>query len=90
LTIAVRAQSPASLKSLRLRYRHLTQFEDYETQEMKLDPRTGLYAAHIPGAFITPQWDLIYYVEAIATNGQGRIYPDLDRETPYVVVAVQR
>jgi hypothetical protein len=90
LTIAVRAQSPANLKSLRLRYRHLTQFEDYEAQDMKLDPRTGLYAARIPGAFITPQWDLVYYVEAIGSNGQGRIYPDLDRETPYVVVAVQR
>jgi len=49
-----------------------------------------LYAARIPGTFITAKWDLIYYVEAIDKNGNGRIYPDLDKETPYVIVAVQR
>jgi len=90
LVITARAEGQTSLKSLRLRYRHLTQYEDYETQDMQLDPSTGLYTARIPGTFITAKWDLIYYVEAIDKNGNGRIYPDLDKETPYVIVAVQR
>jgi len=90
LVITARADAPTILKSLRLRYRHLTQYEDYETLDMQLDPATGLYFGRIPGAFITPKWDLIYYVEAIGQNGNGRIYPDLDQETPYIIATVQR
>jgi hypothetical protein len=84
--VAVRVEAPLGVKSVRLRYRHLTQFEDYETLDMKPDPKTGLYAAVIPGAFIVPQWDLMYFVEAIDGAGNGRMYPDLEIETPYVIV----
>ena len=85
-----RVESPSGVKSVRLRYRHLTQFEDYETLDMKPDPKTGLYAAVIPGAFVVPQWDLMYFVEAIDAAGSGRMYPDLEKETPYVIVALER
>ena len=44
----------------------------------------------MPGAFITSPWDLMYYVEIVDTRGNGRIYPDLETETPYVVVRVRR
>jgi hypothetical protein len=77
-------------KSVRLRYRHLTQIEDYQTAEMKLDQKTGAYIGKIPGAFIDPKWDMMYFVEAIGTNGAGRMFPDLEVETPYVVVQVRR
>ncbi len=90
LLITARPAAQTILKSLRLRYRHLTQYEDYETLDMRLDPDTGLYTGRIPGAFITPKWDLIYYIEAIGQNGNGRIYPDLDQETPYIIATVQR
>ena len=90
LRIAAHAQDPSGIKSLRLRYRHVTQFEDYESAEMTLDAKTGAYLASIPGAFITPKWDLMYFVEALGNAGNGRNYPDLDRETPYVIVGVQR
>jgi hypothetical protein len=90
LVITARAEGQTDLKSLRLRYRHLTQYEDYETLDMQPGPFTGLYSARIPGTFITAKWDLIYYVEAIGKNGNGRIYPDLDKQTPYIIVPVQR
>jgi len=90
LLITARTEVPVNLKSIRLRYRHLTQYEDYETQDMHLDPSTGLYTARIPGNFIIPKWDLIYYVEAIDQNGNGRIFPDLDKETPYIIATVLR
>ena len=44
----------------------------------------------IPASFIDSKWDLMYFVEVMDTQGRGRMYPDLDRETPYVVVRVQR
>ena len=86
LLVRALAHDDSGVKSLRLRYRHLTQFENYRTAEMRYDSDSGLYAAVIPGDFITPDWNLIYFVEAIDTKGNGRIYPDLEREAPYVVV----
>jgi hypothetical protein len=57
---------------------------------MVRDPKTGSYSAAIPAAFIDPKWDLMYFVEAVGTNGAGRMYPDLERDTPYLVVPVRR
>jgi len=88
--VAARVTASNGVKWIRLRYRHVNQHDDFETIEMTRDPKTGLYTARIPGAFITQQWDLMYYVEIVDTKGLGRIYPDLDIETPYVVVSVKR
>ena len=86
LLVRALAHDDSGVKTMRLRYRHLTQFENYRTAEMRYDAESGLYAALIPGDFITPDWNLIYFIEAIDNKGNGRIYPDLDREAPYVVV----
>ena len=88
--ILVKAKDPHAIKSMRLRYRHLTQVEDYRTAEMTLDSAAGTFRANIPGAFITPKWDLIYFVEVIGRSGEGRNYPDLDVQAPYVIVPVVR
>jgi hypothetical protein len=90
LTITARAQDPSGIKSLRLRYRHLTQFEDYLTADMTRDARTGAYTAQIPGDFITTKQDVMYFVETIDKAGNGRNYPDLEIEAPYVIVPVDR
>ena len=90
LTITARATVPAEVKWIRLRYRHLTQYEDYRTAEMIWDAKTGSYSAAIPAAFIDPKWDLMYFVEVVGKDGAGRMYPDLEREMPYVIVAVKR
>ena len=76
----------SGIKQVRLRYRHLTQFEDYLVAEMEPDPVSGTFRATIPGDFIVPEWDLIYFVEAIDTHGNGCMIPDLDMEMPYVIV----
>ncbi len=44
----------------------------------------------IPSSFIDSKWDLMYFVEVMDTNGRGRMYPDLEKETPYVVVSARR
>ena len=64
--------------------------EDYETGDMMLLPTTGKYTATIPGSFITSEWDLMYFVAAVAKNGEGRMAPDMEQEMPYVIVPVQR
>ena len=57
---------------------------------MTLDSPTGLYAGSIPASFVDPQWDLMYFIEIVDRQGNGRIYPDLEAETPYIVLAVRR
>ena len=86
--IRARVTAPAGVRWIRLRYRHLNQKEDYETLPMHEEGSTGIYSASIPGSFITKQWDLMYYIEIVDNHGTGRIYPDLERDTPYVIQAV--
>ena len=57
---------------------------------MTKDPSSGLYSAVIPGDFIVSRWDLMYFVEVMDSRGNGAIYPDLDREIPYLIVQVRR
>ena len=88
--VSAAVTAPGGVKSVLLRYRHVTQTEDYQTAEMTLDPKTGQYVGRIPASFINPKWDLMYFVEVIGNNHVGRMYPDADSETPYVVATVQR
>ncbi len=90
LKVTARVADPSGVKWVRLRYRHATQVEDYETAEMKLNPATGLYEGVIPGSFIIPKWDLMYFVEAVDTKGNGRMYPDLEEEMPYIFAEMNR
>jgi hypothetical protein len=89
LPVTIHIAPGTAIRSARLRYRHLTQYENYEAVDMA-PGGDGMFTARIPGAFITPAWDVMYFVEVIAADGRGRNYPDLDREAPYVIVPVRR
>jgi len=89
LSVTATVSAPAGVKWVRLRYRHVNQKEDYQSIDMK--PQSpGQYVAAIPGAFITPMFDLMYFVEVVDNAGSGRMFPDLEQETPYVIVSVAR
>ena len=90
LEVAAQVTAPAGVKWIRLRYRHATQYEDYQTAEMTLDAKTGNYTARIPAAFANAKWDLMYFVEVVDQKGAGRMFPDLEVETPYIVVRAHR
>ncbi len=49
LRVTAGASDPSGVKSVRLRYRHVTQFEDYEARDMQYDPQAKLWSATIPG-----------------------------------------
>jgi hypothetical protein len=88
--VSAKVKAASGVKFVRLRYRHVTQFEDYETAEMMLDTKTGTYVGRIPASFINPKWDLMYFLETIGKNGAGRMYPDLEVKEPFVIVPVKR
>ena len=89
LRIVARVSGPAGVKSVRLRYRNVRQFEDYATLEMQPDT-AGSYSATVPAGFITTAWDFMYFIETIDARGNGANWPDLAREMPYVLVTVAR
>ena len=90
LRIVARASAASGIRSLRLRYRHVTQYEDYLTLEMSPTGRPDEYTATIPGDFLIPQWDVMYFIEAIDRAGAGTHWPDFQREPPYVFVHLRR
>lgn len=88
LRIVVRASDPSGIASVRVRFRPVTQFEDYDTVVLLPTDVPGTFAGTIPGDAISPQWDFMYFVEAIDNAGNGTIWPNAATEMPYVIVKV--
>jgi hypothetical protein len=88
--ITAKVSAPSDVKWVRLRYRSVNQHQDYLTAPMLPTGEKDQYRAVIPAEDIPPTWDLVYYVEAMDNTGNGKMYPDLNKETPYIVVKLQR
>jgi hypothetical protein len=90
LTINAVVNDPSGVKWVRLRYRDVNQYEDYRTLPMVATAEKDRYQAVIPAEHVVPKWDLMYFIEVMDNRGNGKIYPDMERETPYVVVRLTR
>jgi len=90
LKITASVSDPSGVKWVRLRYRHVTQFEDYQSADMILDEEKNIYECEIPASFITPGWNIMYFVETMDKASNGCQYPDFRFEQPYVVVKPAR
>jgi hypothetical protein len=90
LTITAEVRDPSGVKWVRLRYRSVNQHQDYQTLPMLPTGGKDQYLAVIPGDHIAPTWDVMYFIEVMDKQGNGRIHPDLNKTTPYIVVKLQR
>ena len=90
LTITAEVRDASGVKWVRLRYRSVNQHQDYRTCRCCPPGKKDQYQAVIPAEDVPPTWDLMYFIEVMDKAGNGRIYPDLNRETPYIVVRLQR
>jgi hypothetical protein len=90
LTVSVKISAQSSIKWVRLRYRAVNQRLDYQLLPMTETNEKGVYQATVPADQINPKWDFMYLIEMMDSNGRGAIYPDLSKETPYVVVKLDR
>lgn len=88
--VSVMVKAPAGIKWVRLRCRSVNQEQDYQTLPMLLTEGKDLYEVMVPAENINPKWDFMYFIEAMDNNGNGRIYPDLKYETPYIIVKLAR
>jgi hypothetical protein len=57
---------------------------------MQLTGQKGVYQTTIPADQINPKWDMMYLIEVMDNNNKGLIYPDLNKETPYIIVNLER
>ena len=90
LTISAEVRDPDGVKWVHLRYRSVNQQQDYRTLTMLPEGGNDRYQAVIPAEEIVPTWDLMYLIEVMDKPGNGAIFPDLNRETPYIVVRLTR
>lgn len=90
LTIAAEVSDPSGVKWVRLRYRSVTQFEDYRTLAMTPMGKADEYRCVVPGEHIPARWDFMYLIEVMDHAGNGAIWPDLNDRTPYIVVRLKR
>jgi len=90
LTIRITASATAGLQGLRCCYRAVNQQLEYKTIQMTAGAGPGEYTATIPAEAIDPTYDLQYYIELTDKKGNGRVYPDLDKETPYKIIRLIR
>jgi hypothetical protein len=90
LTITAQVSDAAGVKWVRLRYRNVTQFQDYKTLEMTAFGTGDQYRAIVPSRDIDVKWDFMYLIEVMDNNGNGAIYPDMETQTPYIVVKLDR
>ena len=81
---------PSGVKWVRLRYRSVNQHRDYRSLPMFPAGEKDRYSAVIPVEHIESKWDLMYFIETMDNQGNGRIYPNLETTTPYIVVRLER
>ena len=87
------ASDSSGIQWLRLRYRSVTQYQDYRTLRMVSTEEVSHYALYevtIPAEHVAAEWDFMYFFEVMDNAGNGRIYPDLEKEAPYVIVPLER
>jgi hypothetical protein len=90
LRIAASIKSGSGLEWVRLRYRSVNQYQDYFTLDMLPTGEQDRYEAQIPGEHIPGEWDFMYFFEVMDKQGNGRIFPDAEKQTPYVIVKLDR
>jgi hypothetical protein len=90
ISVSAAVRDLSGIRMVRLRYRHVTQFEDYQSVDMRYDENSGKFMAEIPGDFVINKWDVMYFIECQDAVGNGRLYPDLETEMPYIIVKLNR
>ncbi|MBO9682717.1 MAG: hypothetical protein J7502_08635 [Flavisolibacter sp.] len=90
IKISVKVTTPASVKWVRLQFRSVNQYLDYTMLPMKLSETKDTYEVIIPADKFDPKWNLMYLIEMMDNNNRGFIFPDLNKQTPYIVTNLIR
>ena len=84
LPIEAEARDPTGVAVVRVHYRPLDEFQSYES--LVLERHGDKFTGQIPGEAIRPDFDFVYYLEAVDEAGNGCVFPDWTKTAPYVIV----
>lgn len=90
IAINIQVSAVSGVKEVRLLFRNVNQEMEYKSLPMLPSGESNIYMATIPAEQINPKWDVMYLIEVIDKNGNGQIYPDFNKETPYRIVKLIR
>lgn len=90
ITIQASINAPVDIKWVRLRYRSVNQHLDYQSLAMQAEEGSSIYKVTVPAKQIDPKFDFMYFIEIMDVEGNACMYPDLEVETPYIVVELDR
>jgi hypothetical protein len=90
LSLTAKVTASTGVKWVRIRYRSVNQEFEYLTLSMEPEGEENSYRVTVPSSLIDPKWDLMYYLEVMDNHHRGRIYPDLNKGTPYIIVKLRR
>ena len=90
ITISTQVNAKHGVKWVRLRYRSVNQTQDYLTLPMAPNEGGELFQVTVLAEQIDPTFDFMYFIEVMDNKDNGAIYPDLEVETPYVIVKLER
>jgi hypothetical protein len=90
LTIRAKVNSSSSNKWVQVLYRSVNQTKDCETLAMKPVDEKGNYEAVIPADKSDPQFDFMYFIQAMDNQHRGVMFPDFNQQTPYFIVHLER
>jgi hypothetical protein len=75
-----------------LHYRYANQYYAWNRVALQRQESGSTWRARIPGRYVVPHWDLMYYLEAVDDAGVGSLVPGGENlmEIPYWVVRPER
>lgn len=90
LKVNIKLTNPSGIKWVALSYRSVNQDVEYKTIPMVPTGEKDLFEAIVPAEQINPKWDFMYFIKIMDNDSKGMIYPNLNRETPYIIVKLIR
>jgi len=90
LKIGVKVTTPSGVKWVRLNYRSVNQDVEYQTLPMLPTGEKDIFEAIVPADQINPKFDFMYFIKVMDNDRNGIIYPELNKETPYIIVKLIR
>ncbi len=90
IKVSVKASSHSGVKWVSLSYRSVNQDVEYQTMPMLPTGEKDTFEAIVPAEQINPKFDFMYFIKVMDNDRHGKIYPDLNMETPYLIVKLIR
>jgi hypothetical protein len=89
VSIQVKISSSAPLKWVRLQFRAMNQYKDFEWLPMLATGEKDTFQATIPADKMDTKYSGMYLIEMMDVHGKGFIYPDFNKETPYLILQMK-